>query len=99
MEIGELYFGQGRTTFTVLHPTGTTREYRHFRDVWDDTIDARVYQGIHFRAADEVGAKLGRDVAAGSTSTRCSQSSKRCRQQAVECGGHPPKRVSSRCGG
>ncbi len=47
----------------MLHPTGTTREYRHFRDVWKDTIDARVYQGIHFRTADEVGAKLGRDVA------------------------------------
>ena len=40
-----------------------TREYRHFRDVVDDTIDARVYQGIHFRTADEVGAKLGRRVA------------------------------------
>ena len=63
MEIGELYFGQGRTTFTVLHPNGTTREYRHFRDVCNDTIDARVYQGIHFRTADEAGAKLGRDVA------------------------------------
>ena len=63
MEIAELYFGRGRTTFTVLHPNGTTREYRHFRDVPKDTIDARVYQGIHFRTADEVGAKLGRDVA------------------------------------
>jgi hypothetical protein len=31
--------------------------------VVDDTIDARVYQGIHFRFADEVGAKLGREVA------------------------------------
>ena len=27
--------------------------YKHFRDVRDDTIDARVYQGIHFRSADE----------------------------------------------
>ena len=31
--------------------------------VVDDTIDARVYQGIHFRSADEQGAKIGRDVA------------------------------------
>jgi len=37
--------------------------YEHFRDVWDDTIDARVYQGIHFRSADEQGAQIGRDVA------------------------------------
>jgi hypothetical protein len=28
-----------------------------------DTIDARVYQGIHFRTADVQGAALGEDVA------------------------------------
>lgn len=64
MEVAEQYFGQGRTTFTVAHPNGVlTRQYRHFRDVVDDTIDARVYEGLHFRFADELGAKLGRDVA------------------------------------
>jgi hypothetical protein len=63
MKIADLYFGQRRTTFTLAHPTGMTREYRHFRDVVDDTVDARVYQGLHFRFADELGAKLGRDVA------------------------------------
>jgi hypothetical protein len=63
MEVAEQYFGQGRTSFTVVHPTGMTREYRHFRDVVNDTIDGRIYQGIHFRFADELGAKLGRDVA------------------------------------
>ncbi len=62
MEVAERYFGRKRTLFTLVHPTGMTREYRHFRDVVDDTIDARVYQGIHFRTADEVGAKLGRRV-------------------------------------
>ncbi len=40
-----------------------SRTYGHFRDVWDDTIDARVYQGIHFRSSDEQGAQIGRDVA------------------------------------
>ena len=63
MTIAELYFGQGRTAFTVSHPNGTTREYRHFRDVCEDTIDARVYQGIHFRSPDEAGVQIGRDVA------------------------------------
>ena len=29
----------------------------------DDTIDARVYQGIHFRSADEDGAWIGKKVA------------------------------------
>ncbi|MGH8833897.1 MAG: hypothetical protein ACRDWG_02700, partial [Actinomycetes bacterium] len=54
----------GRTTFTLQLASGAvSRTYAHFRDVWDDTIDARVYQGIHFRSADEQGAKIGRDVA------------------------------------
>ena len=63
MTVAELYFGQGRTNFTVSNPNGTTREYQHFRDVWEDTIDARVYQGIHFRSPDEAGVQIGRDVA------------------------------------
>jgi hypothetical protein len=63
MTVAELYFGQGRTNFTVSNPNGTTREYEHFRDVWEDTIDARIYQGIHFRSPDEAGVQIGRDVA------------------------------------
>ena len=63
MEVAELYFGQGRTSFTLAHPTGITRDYRHYRDVVNDTIDARVVQGIHLRSVDEQGAKVGRDVA------------------------------------
>jgi hypothetical protein len=63
-EVAENFFGQGRTTF-VLERTagGPTRSYDHFRDVCIDTIDARIYQGIHFRSADEAGVKIGRDVA------------------------------------
>jgi hypothetical protein len=63
MKIAELYFGRGLTTFTLLHPTGMTREYEHFRNVWQDTIEARILQGIHFRSADRQGVKIGRDVA------------------------------------
>lgn len=40
-----------------------TRTYRHFTDVVDDTMDARVYQGIHFRTADVQGAGIGKNVA------------------------------------
>jgi hypothetical protein len=71
--IAESYFGQGPTTFTISHltappgsPPGTpplSRTYQHFRDVCNDTIDARIYQGIHFRSADEQGVEIGRDVA------------------------------------
>ena len=62
-EIAENYFGHGRTTFTLVHPNGSTRSYRHFRDIRDDTIDARIFQGLHFRSADEQGVEIGRDVA------------------------------------
>ena len=76
MTAAELYFGQGRTTFTLVHPTGMTRTYHHFRDVADDTISARVYQGIHFRYADEMGAKTGREVTRYVEKTHSSQPGK-----------------------
>jgi hypothetical protein len=64
MEAAELYFGTDRTSFTLAHAADPmSRTYQHFRDVWDDTIDARVYQGIHFRSADEQGAMIGRSIA------------------------------------
>ena len=40
-----------------------TRQWSTFSEAVDEVIDARVYSGIHFRTADEVGAKLGRQVA------------------------------------
>ncbi len=40
-----------------------TRVYKQFADVVDDTIDARVYQGIHFRTAEIQGAMIGEQVA------------------------------------
>lgn len=40
-----------------------SRDYQHFRDVVADTIDARVFQGIHFRASDVQGARIGQQVA------------------------------------
>lgn len=40
-----------------------TREYHRLTDVVEDTIDARVWQGLHFRSADIQGARIGRHVA------------------------------------
>jgi hypothetical protein len=40
-----------------------TRDYATFADVLPETIDARVFQGIHFRTADEQGAEIGTNVA------------------------------------
>jgi hypothetical protein len=67
MHAAEVFFGKGRADFSLVRivpgQADVTREYRHFRDVIDDTIDARVYQGLHFRTADVQGAGIGRDVA------------------------------------
>ena len=63
----ELYFGTDRMSFTVVstnpNATPNTRTYRRFSDLSWDTVDVRVYQGLHFRTADEVGRKQGRQVA------------------------------------
>jgi hypothetical protein len=40
-----------------------TREWNTFGEGLDEVIDARVYSGIHFRTADEVGSRLGGQVA------------------------------------
>ncbi|HEV8369009.1 MAG TPA: vanadium-dependent haloperoxidase [Pyrinomonadaceae bacterium] len=47
----------------VVTLTGITREWSSFSQAADEVIDARVYSGIHFRTADEVGARVGRQVA------------------------------------
>jgi hypothetical protein len=56
------FFGTDKYTFTMtstfVHPTtGQTpqnpRVYSRFSDAADDVVDARIYEGIHFRSADE----------------------------------------------
>jgi hypothetical protein len=42
---------------------GLTRSFTRFSQAVDETVDARVWSGIHFRRADEQGATLGRQVA------------------------------------
>ena len=63
----ELYFGTDDITFTVFsqHPLAVpnTRTYHRFSDLSWDTVDVRIYQGIHFRFADEEARKQGRHVA------------------------------------
>ena len=63
----ELYFGTDQLTFTAFsqHPLAdpNTRTYQRFSDLSWDTVDVRIYQGIHFRFADEAGRTQGRHVA------------------------------------
>lgn len=63
----ELYFETDRLSFTVVstnpNATPSTRTYKRFSDLSLDMVDARIYQGLHFRTADEVGRTQGRQVA------------------------------------
>jgi hypothetical protein len=43
--------------------SGTARSFSRFSQAIDEIIDARVYSGIHFRTADDQGARIGREVA------------------------------------
>jgi hypothetical protein len=64
MRILRLYFGTDKFTFPVMSvPVGQTRVYERFSDVADDVVDVRIYQGIHFRSADEAARRQGERVA------------------------------------
>ena len=67
MHAADAFFGKKPIAFDVVRKVAgaadVTRSYDQFRDVIDDTVDARIYQGIHFRAADVQGAEIGKDVA------------------------------------
>ena len=58
------FFGTNKVRISLTSPiTMTTRTYSRLNRIVDDTINARIYLGIHFRTPDVQGAKLGRNVA------------------------------------
>ncbi len=60
------FFGTKKFDFRITRTAAagsTFRDYDRFTDVIKDTIDARVYQGLHFRTADVQGADIGRKAA------------------------------------
>ena len=57
------FFGTDKIGWSDTNNGGFTKSYTRFSDAIDEIIDARVWSGIHFRAADEQGAKIGRKVA------------------------------------
>jgi hypothetical protein len=58
------FFGTDRFTFTAhSNASGADRTYHRFSRVLRDTVDARIYQGLHFRSADTQGALIGKRVA------------------------------------
>jgi hypothetical protein len=64
MHTAKGFFGTDKISF-VLHSsiTGTSRSYDRFTRVLDDTIDARIWLGLHFRTPDVQGAELGKRAA------------------------------------
>ncbi len=62
-----LFFGDEAFTFdvtsTVAQVVQKTRTYSRFSDVAADVVEARIYLGIHFRFADTVARRQGRQAA------------------------------------
>lgn len=56
---------QARSTFSASSATdgGVTHTWTGWRAITDETIDARVWEGVHFRFSDQTGAQVGRMVA------------------------------------
>ena len=42
---------------------GFERTYTRFSQAIEEVVDARIWSCIHFRTADEAGARIGKDVA------------------------------------
>jgi hypothetical protein len=59
----ESLFGEDPEMTISVTLSGITRQWSTFDQAVGEVIDARVYSGIHFRTADEVGARQGRQVA------------------------------------
>jgi hypothetical protein len=53
----------GTVSATSSTDGGAVHSWTSWAAITNETIDARVWEGVHFRFSDEVGAQLGRDVA------------------------------------
>jgi len=62
-----LFFGTDDMTFAMTTTNASSpqqsRTYHRFSDVATDVVNARVYEGIHFRFSDVEARKQGRLVA------------------------------------
>ena len=51
------------TTTNTAPTNDDTRDFSRFSDVAEEVVNARIYEGIHFRFADEAARKQGRHIA------------------------------------
>jgi hypothetical protein len=56
------FFCTDRIGWTDTNNGGLTRSFTGFSQAIDEIVDARIWSGIHFRAPDEQGAKIGKQV-------------------------------------
>jgi hypothetical protein len=59
----EDFFGTDHVSWTDTNNGGFTRSFTRFSDAGEDVVGARIWSGIHFRHADEQGARIARQVA------------------------------------
>ena len=61
----QVMYGDTLPRFTLTSSTapGMTRSYERLSDFVDEVINARIYEGVHYRTSGLVGAALGRKVA------------------------------------
>jgi hypothetical protein len=64
----QLFFGTNDMTVSIATtntaPTNQdTRTFYKFTDIRDEVVEARIYEGIHFRFADELARKQGEHIA------------------------------------
>ncbi len=57
------FFRTDQTNWTDTNNAGLTRTYTRFSQALDEIVDARVWSGIHFRAADEQSAEIAKQIA------------------------------------
>jgi hypothetical protein len=58
------YFGDVVPTATMTSPTapGVTRSFSRLSDYKAEIINARIYDGVHYRTSGEVGVEMGRKI-------------------------------------
>ena len=58
----DAFFGDAVPTFTMTSTTapGVTRKFSKLSDYVTEVVNARVYDGVHYRTSGEVGAAMGR---------------------------------------
>jgi PAP2 superfamily len=57
------FFGTDKMAWTDTNVAGLTRSFTRFSRAIDQIVDARIWSGIHFRTADEQGARMGKQIA------------------------------------